>query len=84
MIAPTSASLSVGAVSIILAYGGHLLLLDRSMLTPSTFIAYIIICSQTLIPIKMIARSMGHIQRGIAAGRRIFDLLDEKSESKKI
>ncbi|MGI2299316.1 ABC transporter ATP-binding protein [Candidatus Cardinium hertigii] len=83
MIVPISASLSVGAVSIILAYGGHLLLLDRSMLTPSTFIAYIIICSQTLIPIKMLARCIGHIQRGMAAGRRIFDLLDEKSESKK-
>ncbi|WP_243518341.1 ABC transporter ATP-binding protein [Candidatus Cardinium sp. cBcalN1] len=82
MIAPISATLSVVAVSIILAYGGHLILLDRSMLTPSTFIAYIIICSQTLIPIKMISRSLGHIQRGIAAGRRIFDLLDEKSELK--
>ncbi|WP_419241103.1 ABC transporter ATP-binding protein [Cardinium endosymbiont of Nabis limbatus] len=79
MIAPISASLSVVAVSIILAYGGHLILLDRSMLTPSTFIAYIIICSQTLIPIKMISRSIGHIQRGMAAGRRIFGLLDQKS-----
>ena len=82
MLAPISASLSVVAVSMILAYGGHLILLDRSMLTPSTFIAYIIICSQTLIPIKMISRSIGHIQRGIAAGRRIFDLLDEKIEHK--
>lgn len=79
MIAPISASLSVIAVSIVLAYGGYLILVDRSMLTPSSFIAYIIICSQTLIPIKMISRSIAHIQRGIAAGKRIFDLLDKKS-----
>lgn len=78
ILAPISASLSVVAVSIVFAYGGHLILLDRSLLTPSTFIAYIIICSQALIPIKMIARSIGHIQQGIAAGRRIFDVLDEK------
>lgn len=84
MIAPISESLSVVAVSIMLAYGGHLVLLDRSMLTPSTFIAYMVICSQTLIPIKMISRSIGHIQRGIAAGRRIFDLLDEKAELKNV
>ncbi|CAH2559664.1 ABC transporter ATP-binding protein [Cardinium endosymbiont of Oedothorax gibbosus] len=84
MIAPISESLSVVAVSIMLAYGGHLVLLDRSMLTPSTFIAYIVICSQTLIPIKMISRFIGHIQRGIAAGRRIFDLLDEKAEFKNV
>ncbi len=82
MIAPISSSLSVTAVSIILAYGGHLIFLDRSMLTPSTFMAYIIICSQTIIPIKMIARSLGHIQRGIAAGRRIFHLLDQKVKLK--
>lgn len=30
----------------------------------------------------MISRSIGCIQRGIAAGRRIFNLLDEKSELK--
>ncbi|TSJ81024.1 ABC transporter transmembrane domain-containing protein [Cardinium endosymbiont of Dermatophagoides farinae] len=82
MIAPVSASLSVLAVSIILAYGGHLILLDCSLLTPSTFIAYIIICSQTLVPIKMISRSIGHIQRGIAAGRRVFDLLDQPAPPK--
>ncbi|WP_342265207.1 ABC transporter ATP-binding protein [Cardinium endosymbiont of Philonthus spinipes] len=84
MMAPLSESLSLVAVSIMLAYGGHLVLLDRSALTPSTFIAYIIICSQTLIPIKMISRSIGHIQRGIAAGRRIFNLLDQKPQIKAV
>lgn len=83
MTSPISESLSIVAVSVIIAYGGNLILLDRSALTASTFIAYIIICSQTLIPIKMISRSIGHIQRGIAAGSRIFSLLDEKSELKK-
>ncbi|TDG95159.1 ABC transporter ATP-binding protein [Cardinium endosymbiont of Culicoides punctatus] len=80
MTAPISESLSVVAVSTILAYGGTLILLEQSPLTASAFIAYIIICSQTLIPIKMISRSIGHIQRGIAAGSRIFSLLDEESK----
>ncbi|MBX9889651.1 MAG: ABC transporter ATP-binding protein/permease [Amoebophilaceae bacterium] len=74
--APLSSSLGIVVVSIILAYGGNLILLGSNALTASTFIAYIIICFQTLIPIKMISTSISHIQKGIASGRRIFDLLD--------
>jgi subfamily B ATP-binding cassette protein MsbA len=79
MTAPVSESLSVVAVSIITAYGGSLVLLNHGMLPPSVFIVYVIICVQSLIPIKMISRSIGCIQRGIAAGKRIFDLLDDTS-----
>ncbi|MDD9139348.1 MAG: ABC transporter ATP-binding protein/permease [Candidatus Cardinium sp.] len=80
MTAPISESLSVAAISIILVYGGYLIFIDKHALSPSTFIAYFIICTQTLIPIKMMARSIGHIQRGLAAGRRALHLLDEKTE----
>ncbi len=79
MAAPVSESLSVVAVSIIIAYGGSLILLNHSTLTASVFIVYVIICTQSLIPIKMLSRSIGRIQRGIAAGKRIFDLLDDSS-----
>lgn len=79
--APISESLSVVAIAIVLSYGGKLIFLNSCELTASTFIAYIIICSQTLIPIKMISRYVTHIQRGLVAGQRIFNVLDDPVES---
>jgi len=77
MTGPISSSLSVVVVAIILAYGGHLILLKNHGLNASAFVAYIIICSQLLIPIKMLSTSIPHIQKGLVSAKRIFHLLDE-------
>jgi len=71
-----SAFLGVLVLTLLLAYGGKLVLSNASTLTASTFITYIIIFSQALVPIKSISKSLSNIQRGLAAGKRIFALAD--------
>ena len=68
--------LGVLVMTLLLAYGGKLVLLDGAEFTASTFITYIIIFSQGLVPVKSISKSLSNIQRGLAAGRRIFVLAD--------
>ena len=58
--------LGVWVMTLLLAYGGKLVLSHEGTLTASTFITYVIIFSQSLIPIKAIAKSLSSIQRGLA------------------
>ncbi len=68
--------LGVLVMTLLLAYGGKLVLLNKATFTASTFITYIIIFSQSLVPVKSISKSLSNIQRGLAAGKRIFALAD--------
>ena len=77
----SSELLGVLVMTFLLAYGGKMVFLNTSLFTASTFITYLIIFSQALVPIKSIARSLSKIQRGLAAGKRIFILLDMQSET---
>ena len=73
---PISEFLGVTMVALILAYGGQLVLTQQMDLAASTFITYIIIFSQALVPMKSICKALSNIQRGLAAGKRIFTLMD--------
>ncbi|MHA7877315.1 MAG: ABC transporter ATP-binding protein [Bacteroidota bacterium] len=74
-----SAFLGVLVLTLLLAYGGKMVLSSESTFTASTFITYIIIFSQSLVPIKSISKSLSNIQRGLAAGKRIFSLAETQS-----
>lgn len=82
--APTAELLSVVATATVLFYGGKMVLDGGSKLTASTFCTYMLICSQLIVPIKMIIRYITHIQRGLAAAGRIFHMLDLAVESDKV
>ena len=73
---PTSEILGVITVAVLLYYGGTLVLAEESNLSGSAFIGYIIIFSQIITPAKAISEAFGNISQGIAAGERIFDLID--------
>jgi subfamily B ATP-binding cassette protein MsbA len=73
---PMSEFLGVIVVALILVYGGKIVITQQDELGASTCITYIILFSQSLIPIKSISTSLSHIQRGVAAGKRIFSLMD--------
>ena len=68
--------LGVLVLALLLVYGGKLVLLHQSTFSASTFITYLLIFSQALVPVKSITRSLSSIQRGLAAGERIFSLID--------
>ncbi|CAA9338051.1 MAG: Efflux ABC transporter, permease/ATP-binding protein [uncultured Cytophagales bacterium] len=71
---PFSEFAGVSVVAGILLYGGSLVLSGE--FGAASFIAYIILFSQVLRPIKEISNSFSQLQRGIAAGRRVFELID--------
>jgi subfamily B ATP-binding cassette protein MsbA len=72
--------LGVLLVSIIVLYGGSLVLSDNSGLSANEFIAYIAIFSQASRPIKTLSQSWSSIQHGIAAGERVMELIDTPNQ----
>jgi subfamily B ATP-binding cassette protein MsbA len=77
---PVSELLGVIMVAIILLYGGHLVLSGDKGLTAPEFIAYIAIFSQVMRPAKALTDSFSGIHNGLAAGERVLELIDEKTE----
>jgi subfamily B ATP-binding cassette protein MsbA len=75
---PTSEALSVTMISLIVLYGGYLILNKRSDLDAGHFIAYIALFSQLMRPAKAISDAFSNIHSGIAAGERVLSLIDEK------
>lgn len=80
MSSPFSEFMGVTVVAIILLYGGSMVLTNSSELSASEFIFYIATFSQVMRPAKEITNAFSNTQRGIAAGERIFELLDKKNE----
>lgn len=77
---PVSEFLGVIMVAIILLYGGHLVLSGSGELEATEFIAYIALFSQIMRPAKALTDSFSNINSGIAAGERVLELIDQKSE----
>ncbi|TAF34458.1 MAG: ATP-binding cassette domain-containing protein [Cytophagales bacterium] len=73
---PLSEFLGVLVVTGILLYGGSMILSPESGLSASEFVTYIAIFSQVLPPAKSINTAISNVQRGLAAGERVFELLD--------
>lgn len=79
---PVSEMLGVITVAALLFYGGSLILEEGSDLKGAEFIGYIIIFSQIITPAKAISEAFGNISQGIAAGERVFQLLDAPEKIK--
>ena len=79
---PVSELTGVIVVALVLLYGGTLVLENNSALSASEFITYIILYSQILVPAKAISTAISNIQRGIASGERIFEIMDTKTTIK--
>ncbi|MGO1244819.1 MAG: ABC transporter ATP-binding protein [Sphingobacterium sp.] len=77
---PVSELLGVMMVALILLYGGSLVLSGEGDLKASEFITYIAIFSQVMRPAKALTDAFSNIHNGIAAGERVLELVDERSE----
>ena len=73
---PLSEFMGISVVAGILLYGGSMVLSEQSELSAADFVTYIVIFSQVLRPAKEISNAVGGIQRGIASGERILQLID--------
>lgn len=76
---PTSEFLGVVMVTILVIYGGNLVILGDSGLSAASFITYIAIFSQVMRPAKAMTESFSTLNSGLAAGERVLEVLDEKA-----
>ena len=75
---PMSEFLGISAVGVILVFGGSLVFKDA--LSPEGFIAFIAMFSQITRPVRTFIDQFSNINQGIAAGERIFSIIDAQSE----
>ena len=75
---PMSEFLGISAVGVILVFGGSLVFKDA--LSPEGFIAFIAMFSQITRPVRTFIDQFSNIIQGIAAGERIFSIIDAQSE----
>ena len=75
---PMSEFLGITAVGIMLVFGGALVV--RGSLNPGGFIAFIAMFSQIMRPVRTFIDQFANINQGIAAGERIFSIIDTRSE----
>lgn len=72
---PLSEFLGIVVISVLLFYGGNLVLVDQS-LKGSLFIAYIGLAYNILTPAKAISKAAYQVKNGIAAAERVFEVLE--------
>lgn len=77
---PMSEFLGIGSMAIILIYGGNMIL--NGELGATEFFVYLATFSQVTRPARAIADAFGTINQGIAAGERVFELVDTPIEIK--
>ena len=75
---PMSEFLGISAVGVILVFGGSLVFKDA--LSPEGFIAFVAMFSQITRPVRTFIDQFANINQGIAAGERIFSIIDAQSE----
>ena len=74
---PMSEFLGITAVAIILVFGGTLV--NNGMVTGAGFIAFIAAFSQITRPLRSFIDQFANINQGVAAGERIFTIIDAES-----
>ena len=75
---PMSEFLGISAVGVILVFGGSLVF--KGSLSPEGFIAFVAMFSQITRPVRTFIDQFANINQGIAAGERIFSVIDTRPE----
>ena len=73
---PMSEFLGITAVGVVLVFGG--ILVGNGSLDPGSFIAFVAIFSQITRPVRHFIDQFANINQGIAAGERIFGIIDSR------
>jgi subfamily B ATP-binding cassette protein MsbA len=79
---PISEVLGVSAVVGLIIYGGSLVLNNTGELSGSQFLTYLVVFAMILGPAKNITVAISNIQKGLASGDRIFDIIDTEIQIK--
>lgn len=74
--APLSEFLGAVVLVTIMWYGGNLVLGSNATISPQAFVAYIVVFSQLIVPIKSFVTAMYNVQKGAASAERIQQVHD--------
>jgi ATP-binding cassette, subfamily B, bacterial MsbA len=74
--APLSEFLGAVVLVTIMWYGGNLVLGANATISPQAFVAYIVVFSQLIVPIKSFVTAMYNVQKGAASAERIQQVHD--------
>lgn len=80
---PTTEVIAV-LVGVVIIYYGGILVIDEQSLRASEFLAFLFAIFQMIPPMKVLATVNNRIQESIAAGERVFELLDTEPKIKNI
>ena len=75
---PMSEFLGITAVAVVLVFGGSLV--TKGSMSAAGFIAFIAAFSQITRPVRAFIDQFANINQGVAAGERIFEVIDARSE----
>ena len=75
---PMSEFLGITAVAVVLVFGGSLV--TKGTMSAAGFIAFIAAFSQITRPVRAFIDQFANINQGVAAGERIFEVIDAQSE----
>jgi subfamily B ATP-binding cassette protein MsbA len=75
---PTSEFLGIAVISILLWYGGSMVLVDKT-LQAEAFIVYMGLAYNILTPAKAISKASYSVKRGNAAAERVLEILETES-----
>ncbi|GAA4272147.1 ABC transporter ATP-binding protein [Aquimarina gracilis] len=78
---PTSEFLGITTISVLLWYGGQMVLVEKS-LEPSLFLIYMGLAYQILTPAKAISKASYGVKRGNSAAERVLEILNTTSPLK--
>jgi subfamily B ATP-binding cassette protein MsbA len=75
---PITEYLGVLVVAVILYFIGYEIVTGKSDMTPGAFVFYVGVVFQLMPPLKLFGQVFNSVQEGIAAGERVFNVLDTK------
>ncbi len=75
---PMSEFLGIITIAVLLWYGGHLVL-DEKSLSSTAFITYIALAYTILTPAKAISKASYQVKSGLAAAERVFSLMEQEN-----
>lgn len=75
---PMSEFLGIVTIATLLWYGGHLVLVEKS-LEGTVFIAFMGLAYNILTPAKAISKASYAVKNGIAAAERVFEILEQEN-----
>lgn len=78
---PTSEFLGIGVISILLWYGGKLVLVDQT-LEGEAFLAYMGLAYNILTPAKAISKASYNVKKGNAAAERVLEIIETENPLK--